>query len=202
MSKETRCVGSVERRELVADATASRQIVGYAARFNSPTQIGSYFVEKIAPGAFASAIARPDDVRCLFNHSDNYVIGRTKSGTLRIAEDAQGLRYEADAPDTQWANDLLVSIERGDVSQSSFCFRATREEWDETGPLPVRTILEVELLDVSPVTFPAYDDTEVGLRSLNTLRESRHGRPIGADSPLLIRARMKSGLMDRRFSRL
>ena len=165
--------GLVEIRAAGEGEGAMRQIVGYAAKFGADADIGGYFIERIAAGAFARAIARPDDVRCLFNHSDNYVLGRVSSKTLRLSEDNVGLRYEVDPPETNWARDLVTSIDRGDISQSSFCFRALREEWDETGDLPVRTLLEVELLDVSPVTYPAYLDTEVGVRSLAQFRAAR-----------------------------
>jgi HK97 family phage prohead protease len=172
MTREIRTFGGEVSRRATADEGAPRPIGGYAAVFNSDTRIGDYFIERIAPGAFTAAIAR-DDVRCLYNHHDRYVIGRTASGTLRLSEDATGLAYEADPPDATWARDMVVSIERGDINQSSFAFRATREQWDETGELPVRTILEVELLDVSPVTYPAYDDSTVGVRAQAVLAEAR-----------------------------
>lgn len=176
MTREVRCLGQVEAR--AAAEGEPRAIAGYAAVFNSDTRIGDYFIERIAPGAFAKAIGR-DDVRCLFNHSDNLVLGRTKSGTLRLSEDSKGLRYECDPPDTTWARDVVALIGRGDVSQSSFAFRALRQEWDDSGEIPVRTILEVELYDVSPVTYPAYDDTEVGVRCLTEARSAGLIKPPG-----------------------
>lgn len=147
-----------------ADGEPTR-LSGYAAVFGDITEIAGQFNERIAPGAFAGAV-KQDDVRALFNHDSNYVIGRTTSGTLRLVEDARGLRYEADPPDTQWARDLLVSVQRGDVSQSSFAFEVLDESWDYTGVLPLRTIQAVKLYDVSPVTFPAYSSTSVSSRSL------------------------------------
>ena len=196
---ELRANGRVELR--AATDGVPRTIVGYAAVFDSPTDIGGYFIEKIARGAFTGAIARPDDVRCLFNHRDSAVLGRTKSGTLSLFEDEIGLRYEVTPPNATWAHDLVASIERGDVSQSSFQFRAKRQSWDETGDVPVRTLLEVELIDVSPVTFPAYDDTEVGLRSKEMLDAFR-ARQL-ASPATVARARMQAGLHDRiHFSRL
>jgi HK97 family phage prohead protease len=206
MTREIRTAGQVEAR--AAAEGAARGLVGYAAVFDSPTEIAGYFVEKIAPGAFSKAIGR-DDVRCLFNHSDNLVLGRTASGTLRLSEDAKGLRYECDPPNTAWANDLMELIGRGDVSQSSFAFRATREEWDETGDLPVRTVLECELFDVSPVTYPAYEDSEVGLRKVGEkiLAEARSAglvRPsaIAGLDPLKLRMRAGLDLRLRNRSRL
>jgi HK97 family phage prohead protease len=201
MSREVRTLGQVEARA-AADGEP-RMIVGYAAVFNSNADIAGYFVERIAPGAFSAAIGR-DDVRALFNHDENLVLGRTVSGTLKLSEDATGLRYEISPPDTSWARDLVVSIERGDVSQSSFAFRATKEQWDETGDLPVRTILEAELFDVSPVTYPAYDDTEVGVRSLAAAREARRepgSRPVVSAADKL-RAEVEIDLRARQISRL
>lgn len=142
------------------------RLSGYAAVFGDVTEIAGLFTERIAPGAFADAVKR-DDVRALFNHDANYVLGRTTAGTLRLIEDERGLRYEADPPDTQWARDLMVSVQRGDVSQSSFAFEVTDEEWDYTNrAMPLRTIKQVRLYDVSPVTYPAYASTSVSARSV------------------------------------
>jgi hypothetical protein len=149
-------------------ADDKRTLIGYAAVFNSDTTIGDYFIERIDPAAFDKAIN--GDVRALVDHDSGRVIGRTKSGTLRLATDDRGLKVEIDVPDTADGRDLLTLVERGDISGMSFGFRVTRQEWDETGDLPVRTILEVELYEVSAVAFPAYDDTTLGLRSLEASR--------------------------------
>jgi HK97 family phage prohead protease len=145
----------------------TRGMSGYAAVFGSATEIAGLFREQIAPGAFAEAVKR-DDVRALFNHDANFVLGRSTSGTLRLIEDDKGLRYDVDVPDTTWARDLMVSVKRGDVSQSSFAFEVTEEEWDygKRGEMPMRTIKSVRLYDVSPVTYPAYSATSVSARSL------------------------------------
>lgn len=161
------------RVELRKSADGAGMIVGYAALFNQETVIGSYygFREVIAPGAFADAIAN-DDVRGLFNHDSNIVLGRNTAKTMRLEEDKTGLRYEIDLPDTQWGRDVKTSIERGDVSGSSFAFSIESDEddnWDYTpvkeGKLPLRTIKKVSLYDVSPVTYPAYEGTTVSARS-------------------------------------
>jgi len=142
------------------------KIVGYAARFNELSDpIYGFFREKIKPGAFTNALKK-SDVRALFNHDPNYVLGRAKNGTLKLQEDEIGLRYEITPPETQWANDLVKSIERGDINQSSFAFTVAKDEWDETGEMAIRTVIEYEeLFDVSPVTFPAYPTTSTGVRS-------------------------------------
>lgn len=157
----------IEFREEGDDATIS----GYAAVFNKETVIGGAmwgFREKIAPGAFDEAIGR-DDVRALFNHDANILLGRTVSGTLRLSVDKRGLKYEVDLPDTTHAKDVRTLIKRGDVSGSSFAFKVDEDDWDETpikkGELPIRTIRKAELFDVSPVTYPAYPQTSVSARS-------------------------------------
>lgn len=161
-----------ERRDLSAPIELrdnSRTIAGYAAVFNSVADIGGAFREQIAPGAFAKSLS--DDVRALFDHDTGHVLGRTKSGTLRLAEDARGLAVEIDLPDTQTGRDLRESMARGDIDGMSFGFRVTKQDWDETGEIPLRTIRELELFEVSVVTFPAYADTEVALRSLEQARQ-------------------------------
>lgn len=150
-------------------------LAGYAATFNMPAKIGGMFIEKIAPGAFRTSVIR-DDVRALFNHMPSFVLGRTTAGTLALAEDAKGLAFEILPPDTNWARDLITSVERGDVSSMSFQFLARREEWDDSGDMPVRTLLEVELVDISPVTFPAYDATSLLVKAPGT----QQGRGISA----------------------
>lgn len=141
------------------------KIVGYAAVFDDPAPETWGFIEKIAPGAFTDAL-KNSDVRALINHDPNLILGRNKAGTLTLKEDEKGLYYEIDPPNTTYANDLMESMRRGDIDQSSFQFVVEVEEWDDSGDVPVRTIKKVsELRDVSPVTFPWYPTTESGLRS-------------------------------------
>jgi len=139
-------------------------ISGYAAVFDRETDIGGLFREVIRPGAFSTAITRGDDVRALFNHDPNLVLGRTKAGKLRLSQDERGLKYDISPPTATWAGDLRESIKRGDVSQSSFAFRVHQERWT-SGHLPLREVLEAELFDVSPVTYPAYAATTVSARA-------------------------------------
>lgn len=150
-----------------------RLIIGYGAVFNSLSEDLGGFQEIIMPGAFSDAIGR-DDVRALFNHDSNLILGRNISQTLRLSEDERGLRYEIDPPRTQYANDLIVSIERGDVDQSSFGFRVREESWrspTDEQPLPVRLLHRVQLFDVSPVTFPAYHATQVDVRAIDKAKQ-------------------------------
>jgi HK97 family phage prohead protease len=155
-------------------------LAGYAAVFNTETDISGFFRERIAPGAFADAISKASaDVHALFNHDSNIVLGRSKAGTLRLTEDDKGLRVEIDPPDTQDVRDLLVKMRRGDIDQMSFAFtmRGGSQTWDEGQDPPLRTIEKVgELYDVSVVTRGAYPTTEVGVRSLAEHRKRENFR--------------------------
>ena len=168
---------NIERRVYPTEIEVRRvggkppKLVGYAAVFDSLSDDLGGFREKIAPGTFKKTIRR-SDVRALWNHDPNYVLGRRKAKTLKLKEDEHGLRMEVEPPDTQWANDLMTSIERGDVDQMSFGFLTILDEWENKGNKTTRTLREVELIDVSPVTFPAYPDTTVALRSLEQRKES------------------------------
>lgn len=147
-----------------------RLIRGHAAVFNQLSEDLGGFREKIEPGAFAKSLK--GDVRALFNHDPSWILGRTKSRTLRLAEDAQGLAVEIRPPDTGQARSVLEGIDRGDVSQMSFSFRTITDEWNQVDGETVRTLREVELFDVSPVTFAAYPQTDVVIaqRSLEAWR--------------------------------
>ncbi|HUW34119.1 MAG TPA: HK97 family phage prohead protease [Planctomycetota bacterium] len=142
-------------------------ITGYAAVFNSLSVVLWGFREKIAPGAFAKNLATNPDVRALFNHDPNLILGRTKSKTLQLWEDERGLRIENEPPRSPTGDNVLEAIRRGDIDQMSFGFRTIKDSWEysKDGDEDVRTLLEVDLFDVSPVTFPAYPETSVGLRT-------------------------------------
>jgi HK97 family phage prohead protease len=152
-----------------------RTLVGHAAVFNSDADIGGYWVERIEPGAFTKSLS--NDVRALINHDTGRVIGRTKSGTLRLSEDDRGLAFEVDIPNTSDGNDLWELVSRGDISGVSFGFSVTNQSWDESVEPAVRTIKQVELYEISPCAFPAYDDTTIGKRSLDEWR-SAHQPPV------------------------
>jgi len=136
-------------------------IEGHAAVFNQKADIFG-FTEEVAPGAFRDSIGT-DDIRALFNHDSNFVLGRNRSKTLELTEDERGLFISNIPPETQWARDLLVSIERGDINQMSFGFRTLDDAWATVDGVPHRTLKRVQLFDVSPVTFPAYPQTDVGV---------------------------------------
>ena len=173
----------IERRvcmhgvELRADAE-QRTVTGYAAVFydgkpDTEFRWGSDYVERIAPGAFKRAVSE-DDVRALFNHDANIVLGRNKAGTLRLSEDVRGLRFEVDIPKSAHGDAVLESIRRGDVSGCSFSFSCDGEQFTTDGDTTVRTITSIKtLFDVGPVTFPAYAGTEAHARSMAQAMERR-----------------------------
>jgi len=156
----------------VRAAGETRTIGGYAALFDSPSQNLGGFREFIAPGAFNRAASRNwpgsgTGVLARYNHDDNLLLGNTDSGTLRLSVDETGLRYDVDVPETGNSAGIYELVQRGDVRSSSFAFMTDDDEWstDDSG-FPVRTLRQVQLLDVAPVNTPAYLDTSVGLRSL------------------------------------
>ncbi len=165
-------------------------VEGYAAVFNQPTDIGGYFREQIAPGAFTDAIGR-DDVVFLINH-DGLPLARTRSGTLELSQDDHGLKMRSVLdPEDPDVRAIAGKMKRGDLDKMSFAFYPEVEEWDETGDVPLRTIRSAALYDVSIVTTPAYDGTEIGLRSLKAFREqqAKHNRSF-AKARLRLKMRM------------
>jgi hypothetical protein len=166
---------SIERRTISADvafradAEQPRVLTGYAAVFDTPADIGGLFREYIARGAFAQSILE-DDIRAVFNHDPNYVIGRNRAGTLTLAEDEVGLLVRAEMPDVNWAQDLAYSIQRGDINQMSFAFVVLKDSWerkklDNGDEQYIRTLMRVMLYDVSVVTYPAYEETSAQVRA-------------------------------------
>lgn len=156
-------------------------VEGHAAVFNRLSKNLGGFVEQVAPTAFDRSLGDNPDVRALINHDPSKLLGRTRSGTLRLAKDSEGLAYEIDIPDRSDARDLLVSMERGDLTHSSFAFFVMKngDEWAETEQgMPLRTLtgLSIHDGDVSPVTYPAYEDTDSGVagRAYKSLAEVRN----------------------------
>jgi HK97 family phage prohead protease len=155
-------------------ADGGKMIVGYGAVFHREGEAGTEYrlapdiVERIAPGAFSRALKEQQDVRGLFNHDPNMLLGRSAAGTMRLTADQRGLRYEIDLPETQIGKDVAASIARGDLTGSSFSFRINGKEgqrFEKGKEYDVRHIVDVDLYDVGPVTFPAYEGTTTGMRS-------------------------------------
>lgn len=168
-------------------------ISGYTAVFNQETQIGSGkygFREVIRPGFFTRAIEEQQDVRALFNHDSNFLLGRTKSGTLRLREDSQGLYIEVDPSDTQAGRDVVTSIRRGDVDGMSFAFTTSRTRWeesDEEESPDLRELLEIDTLyDVGPVVYPAYEQTSATVSRSYRTNEEIFAEELGAvENPIV-----------------
>lgn len=168
---ERRAVEITELR-LVREEGKSVRVGGYAAMFNSESVDLGGFTERIAQGAFQSSLGK--DIRALYNHNTSDVLARTSSGTLRLNEDQRGLAFEMDLPDTSIGRDLAVLIERRDLTGMSFGFAVRNDQWAKVGEKRwLRTLLDVDLFEISPTAFPAYPATEVGMRALDVADVSK-----------------------------
>jgi HK97 family phage prohead protease len=175
MKQERRTItGSVHARA-VGDGMP-KEIGGIAAVVNSVTDLG-YFEEVITPGAFDYALSREYDIRCLFNHESELILGRTKANTCNVFVNADGNLEYTWIPDYENPTHMSVvrSIMRGDITQSSFAFTIKEQSWSDStkyGTMGKRTITKIdELFDVSPVTYPAYAETEADARSIVKMRD-------------------------------
>lgn len=189
---------SLKVLELRAEKTedGKQYLGGYAANYNILSEdLGWGMRERIMPGAFARAVKEGQDVRHLINHDPNLVLGRTKAGTTELSEDAKGLKFRTLMPDTSYARDVFESVTRGDIDECSFGFMAVRTAWIEE-PDPdddkrircIRELHDVDLFDISTVTYPAYPGT-------NTDAE-RALKADGAGVPIEIRSRLTTRDMD------
>lgn len=152
-------------------ATHNKTIVGYAAIFNVLSEDMGGFREEIAPGAFTETLRRGDDVRALIEHQGGLLtLGRTSAGSLRLQEDPAGLQAEIDIPPTSAGLDLHILIERGALNQMSFAFRVRKQQWSRIRGQDVRTLIAVDLFEVSVVAMPAYEDATIALRALTQWR--------------------------------
>lgn len=149
------------RVEVRAAADGRRRIVQRAVPYGELSVDLGGWREVIVAGAFETD---GQDIRALWQHDASRVLGRTTAGTLALTQDDTGIYAESDPPDTGWANDALVSIERGDVTGSSFGFYVDEDEWVVSGDIVVRRVKRGTLLEVSPVTFPAYPQTSTQVR--------------------------------------
>ena len=161
--EEERRAWPVEKLEVRASEGSPPVIEGYAAVFGELSLDLGGWRERIAPGAFARSV-QDNDVRALWDHNSQYVLGRNRAGTLALEEDERGLGVEIRPPGTSWANDLMESMRRGDVNQMSFGFYVRQDEWIEEDGLLVRVLRDVDLFDVSVVTYPAYPQTSAEAR--------------------------------------
>lgn len=155
----------------VGDAKSPR-LVGHAAIFNSPSEDLGGFIEVVKPGAFDRSLrSNVLDPLALVHHMPDVVLGRRSAGTLRLYEDARGLAFEIDMPNTTAARDLLISVERGDIKGASFAFVVPPggDKWDMRGDTVLRELHDVSLHEISITATPAYPDTTVAKRSLEKL---------------------------------
>jgi uncharacterized protein len=168
-------MNQTEKRELVTETIeiresegGTRTISGYAVKWEMKSHAMGWwtrFKEQFKKGAFTESLIQ-DDQRALWSHDTSQVLGRTKNGTLRLFEDEVGLRFELDLPDTTLGEDVYKTIKRGDVDGVSFGFQMQKQEWDESDPDNiVRSVTKAKLLEISPVAFPAYPDSQVSARS-------------------------------------
>lgn len=149
-------------------AISTNKLAGYAAVYNSPSQDLGGFVERILPGAFTKALTKPDHIRALYEHDQQRLLGRVGSGTLKLEEHSKGLFFELTLPDTSYARDLGVLVERGDISGCSFGFRVPPggDNWDLRSGQLVRDLISVDLHEITITGNPAYLDTTVAVRSM------------------------------------
>lgn len=151
----------IRSTSLTADPE-SKKLVGYVVQWNKESEtLWGEFVERFAPNAFTDSLKTGKDVRALFEHDHTKLLGRTSSGTLKLAEDTIGLRFELIPPDTQLGKDLLVSVERGDISGMSFGFRTIKNEWDFSVEPNLRTVQQAELVEITVTSIPAYPDSSL-----------------------------------------
>lgn len=187
---ERRYFQGIELRESPKGSNSPGTLAGYAAVFNTLSGDLGYFREIINPGAFTETL-KTADVRALDSHLQfaTSVIGRSSAGTLRLSEDAKGLRVEIDLPDTTAGRDLAVSVSRGDVDGMSFgflCEDSNGDSWDLRAPVAIRTLIKIALVEVSVVAWQAYADATVAKRSLDLARsktETRQAEPTPDITP-------------------
>ena len=142
-----------------------RTLYGYAALFNSKTNLGE-FAEVIMPGAFTRTLSAlsAQNIRAIYEHDSKSLLGKVGSKTLRLSEDDKGLAFELDLPDTGLGRDLAELVKRGDISGCSFGFLPVADTWQD-GEVPLRELRDVDLFEITLTSQPAYADTSVQLRA-------------------------------------
>lgn len=171
MSIERRFI-PIEDLEIRAEDTGAA-IKGYAAVFEKLSVKMWGFREKIQAGAFTNSLNSNRNIKALWNHNPDYPLGGTRNSTLTLEQDKKGLGFELVLPETTWGKDALESIKRGDTDGVSIGFRVIKDAWDESDPKNiVRTLVDVDLIEISPTPFPAYPQTNVGVRSHKEIFES------------------------------
>ncbi|MFC0331708.1 HK97 family phage prohead protease [Paenibacillus sepulcri] len=182
MKKENKAIPiKLEIRE-ESEGEASKRTITGAIKYESDSAdmqdwYGDIFVEQISAGAFSESL-NSRGVVGLWSHDTSQILGNTKSGTLRLFDGEQELRFELDIPDTTVGNDAWTIIQRGDVDGVSFGMKVTKDRWSsenrDGGKIYKRSILNAELYEISPVAFPAYPENEVSARSLDDFKAEEH----------------------------
>nr|WP_298689658.1 HK97 family phage prohead protease [uncultured Dongia sp.] len=166
----------MERRAVTELRAAGRRLTGYAARFHAEAKIHD-FIEIISPGAFVDSLRANPDILALVDHDASRILGRTRSGTLKLTEDARGLEFDLSLPDTSLGRDMIALAERGDLGGMSFGFRVPKggEKWEGRK----RTLTRVDLAEISVVqAWPAYDATTVQARTKSRISRANYMRMI------------------------
>lgn len=155
-------------------ATGNKTLTGYAAVFNSEANLPG-FTEVIRQGAFAKSLATGSNIRALYHHQGDALLGTTRGGTLKLSEDGHGLKFDLALPDTTHGRDLAILVDRGDVAGASFGFKVRDggDRWEERGNQLVRELLDLELYEITLTHDPAYSDTTIAMRSRPSVYESR-----------------------------
>ena len=163
-------MGTIEIRSSGSLQTSgSNRVCGYAAVFDKPSQDLGGFIEVIKQGAFTSSLKDQTNIRALYHHDSKSLLGTTKARTLRLNQDAWGLSFELDLPDTTDGRDIATLIDRGDIAGCSFGFRVKPDgdRWERRSSQVIRELLDVELVEITLTSDPAYHDTSVARRSLD-----------------------------------
>ena len=168
-------------------AVSPGKLAGYAAVYNSPSQDLGGFIETIRPGAFKRTLQKPDQIRALLEHDTKQVLGRCGSGTLSLSDDGKGLAFELALPDTSYARDLGVLVERGDISGCSFGFRVPDggDKWEMRSGQLTRDLIDVDLMEITITGNPAYLDTTVAKRAMDEWQKRDHFENISLRALML-----------------
>lgn len=157
-------------------ASSNGKLQGYAAVYGSHSQDLGGFVEVIRPGAFTRTLSGAVGIRALYEHDNQRLLGNTRSGTLKLTEDAHGLAFELSLPDTSYARDLGILVERGDIAGCSFGFTVPKDGdvWEMRSGQLMRDLITVNLHEITITGNPAYTDTTVALRTMTDWKRNDH----------------------------
>jgi uncharacterized protein len=174
-TKEIRTYAAASPVEIRTTADGSKQLAGYAIRYNSPSQDLGGFTEICSPGMLTRTLKENPDVLCLRDHKSELLLGRTSAGTLALTEDAQGLAFVVTLPKTAIGDDTAENVRLRNLSGCSFGFVVadSGDRWEQKGTQLVRTLLDVDLFEISITSFPAYGATSVNTRSCPAQFRSR-----------------------------